>query len=177
MRIVMIGPPGAGKGTQAKLLQERFHIPQISTGDMLREAERRDTPLGRIAGHFMSEGRLVPDEVVIGIVDDRLRAPDCARGDQLATLSRRPAQSTLVIAFLRGRIAEKHPNRVVVDVDGVGYDVAVPLSTYFGLGEVGETTALRIHTHVREDTLALYGFATRVEQDLFERLIGVSGRR
>ena len=80
-----------------------------------------------------------------------------------------------MIASLRGRIAEKHPNRVVVDIDGVGYDVAVPLSTYFGLGEVGDTTALRIHTHVREDTLALYGFATRLEQDLFERLIGVSG--
>jgi adenylate kinase len=80
MRIVMIGPPGAGKGTQAKLLQQRFQIPQISTGDMLREAERQGTPLGRVAAHFMSEGRLVPDDVVIGIVDDRLRAPDGARG-------------------------------------------------------------------------------------------------
>lgn len=80
MRIVMIGPPGAGKGTQAKLLQRRFDIPQISTGDMLRDAERRDTALGRVASHFMSEGRLVPDDVVIGIVDDRLRVPDCARG-------------------------------------------------------------------------------------------------
>lgn len=80
MRIVMIGPPGAGKGTQAKLLQERFHIPQISTGDMLRDAERRGTALGRVAGHYMSEGRLVPDDVVIGIVDDRLRGTDCAPG-------------------------------------------------------------------------------------------------
>jgi adenylate kinase len=80
MRIVMIGPPGAGKGTQAKLLQERFQIPQVSTGDMLREAERQGTPLGRVAAHFMSEGRLVPDDVVIGIVDDRLRAPDGGRG-------------------------------------------------------------------------------------------------
>ena len=80
MRIVMIGPPGAGKGTQAKLLQRRFDIPQISTGDMLREAERRDTALGRVAAHFMSDGKLVPDDVVIGIVDDRLHAPDCVRG-------------------------------------------------------------------------------------------------
>jgi adenylate kinase len=80
MRIVMIGPPGAGKGTQAKLLQQRFHIPQISTGDMLREAERLGTPLGRVAAHFMSEGRLVPDDVVIGIVEDRLRATDCGPG-------------------------------------------------------------------------------------------------
>jgi Holliday junction DNA helicase RuvA len=80
-----------------------------------------------------------------------------------------------VIAFLRGRIFEKHPNRIVVDVDGVGYDVAVPLSTFYGLADPGSAITLRIHTHVREDALALYGFATRLEQDLFERLIGVSG--
>jgi Holliday junction DNA helicase RuvA len=80
-----------------------------------------------------------------------------------------------VIAYLRGRIYEKHPNRIVVDIDGVGYDVAVPLSTFYGLGEPGSEIALRIHTHVREDTLALYGFATRVEQELFERLISIGG--
>jgi Holliday junction DNA helicase RuvA len=80
-----------------------------------------------------------------------------------------------VIAHLRGRIFEKHPNRIVVDVNGVGYDVAVPLSTFYGLGETGADIALRIHTHVREDALALFGFATRIEQELFERLIGVSG--
>jgi holliday junction DNA helicase RuvA len=80
-----------------------------------------------------------------------------------------------VIAFLRGRIFEKHPNRIVVDVDGVGYDVSVPLSTFYGLGDAGSAITLRIHTHVREDALALYGFSTRLEQDLFERLIGVSG--
>ncbi|MEP7308315.1 MAG: Holliday junction branch migration protein RuvA [Acidobacteriota bacterium] len=80
-----------------------------------------------------------------------------------------------MIAYLRGSIFEKHPNRVVVDVAGVGYDVSVPLSTFYGLGDPGSEIALRIHTHVREDALALYGFATRLEQDLFERLIGVSG--
>ena len=80
-----------------------------------------------------------------------------------------------MIAHLRGRILEKHPNRIVVDVNGVGYDVAVPLSTYYGLGDAGADLALRIHTHVREDALALYGFATPLEQDLFERLIGISG--
>ena len=80
-----------------------------------------------------------------------------------------------MIAFLRGRILDKQPNRIVVDVNGVGYDVSVPLSTFYGLGEVGGEIALRIHTHVREDALLLYGFATRLEQDLFERLIGVSG--
>jgi len=80
-----------------------------------------------------------------------------------------------VIAHLRGRILEKHPNRIAVDVNGVGYDVFVPLSTFYGIGDAGHEIALRIHTHVREDALALYGFATRLEQDLFERLIGVSG--
>jgi Holliday junction DNA helicase RuvA len=80
-----------------------------------------------------------------------------------------------VIAYLRGRIFEKQPNRLVVDVDGVGYDVSVPLSTFYGLGDPGSDIALRIHTHVREDALALYGFATRLEQELFERLISVSG--
>jgi Holliday junction DNA helicase RuvA len=80
-----------------------------------------------------------------------------------------------VIAHLRGRIFEKHPNRIVVDVNGVGYDVAVPLSTFYGLGDAGADIALRIHTHVREDALLLFGFATRLEQELFERLISVSG--
>jgi holliday junction DNA helicase RuvA len=80
-----------------------------------------------------------------------------------------------VIAYLRGRILDKQPNRIVVDVNGVGYDVSVPLSTFYGLSDVGGEVALRVHTHVREDALSLYGFATRLEQDLFERLIGVSG--
>jgi Holliday junction DNA helicase RuvA len=80
-----------------------------------------------------------------------------------------------VIAHLRGRILEKHPNRIVVDVNGVGYDVAVPLSTFYDLGDAGADVSLRIHTHVREDALALYGFASALELDLFERLIGVSG--
>jgi holliday junction DNA helicase RuvA len=80
-----------------------------------------------------------------------------------------------VIAYLRGRLFEKHPNRIVVDVNGVGYDVFVPLSTFYGLAEPGGDVALRIHTHVREDALLLYGFATALEQELFERLIGISG--
>ena len=80
-----------------------------------------------------------------------------------------------MIAHLRGSILEKHPNRIVIDVHGVGYDVFVPLSTFYGLGEPGAAIALRIHTHVREDAFLLYGFATPLEQELFERLIGVSG--
>jgi Holliday junction DNA helicase RuvA len=80
-----------------------------------------------------------------------------------------------MIAALSGRLAEKEPNRIIVDVGGVGYDVAVPLSTYYKLGEAGSDVTLRVHTHVREDTLALYGFSTALELQIFERLIGVSG--
>jgi Holliday junction DNA helicase RuvA len=80
-----------------------------------------------------------------------------------------------VIAHLRGRILEKQPTRVIVEAGGVGYDVAVPLSTFYGLGEPGADVALRVHTHVREDALALYGFATALELDLFDRLISISG--
>jgi len=80
-----------------------------------------------------------------------------------------------VIAHLRGTILEKQPNRVVVDVGGVGYDVAVPLSTFYGLADVGGPVSLRVHTHVREDAIALFGFATPLELELFQRLIGISG--
>jgi Holliday junction DNA helicase RuvA len=80
-----------------------------------------------------------------------------------------------MIGHLRGRLLEKQPNRVIVDVNGVGYDVHVPLSTFYEMAEPGEEVALRIHTHVREDALLLYGFATVLELQIFERLIGVSG--
>lgn len=80
-----------------------------------------------------------------------------------------------MIARIAGTLAEKSPGRIIVDVQGVGYDLQVPLSTFYGLGEPGGAVALRVHTHVREDVIALYGFATRLEQDLFERLIAISG--
>jgi holliday junction DNA helicase RuvA len=83
--------------------------------------------------------------------------------------------SEIMIANLRGRLLEKQPNRVIVDVNGVGYDVHVPLSTFYEMAEPGAEIALRIHTHVREDALLLYGFATRLELQIFERLISVSG--
>ncbi|MEI6668643.1 MAG: Holliday junction branch migration protein RuvA [Acidobacteriota bacterium] len=80
-----------------------------------------------------------------------------------------------MIAMLRGRLADKQPNRIIIDVGGVGYDVSVPLSTFYRLGEPGSDVVLRIHTHVREDALALYGFGTAFEQQIFERLIATSG--
>lgn len=80
-----------------------------------------------------------------------------------------------MIAQLRGSLLEKAPSRLVVDVGGVGYDVQVPLSTFYVIGESGSPVSLRIHTHVREDVIALYGFATPLEHDLFERLIAING--
>jgi len=80
-----------------------------------------------------------------------------------------------MIAHLRGRLLEKHPNRIIVDVQGVGYEAHVPLSTFYEMPEPGGEITLRVHTHVREEALSLYGFATLLELQLFERLIGVSG--
>ena len=80
-----------------------------------------------------------------------------------------------MIGFLRGRIADKQPNLLIVDVQGVGYEVHVPLSTFYDAGDVGAEITLRIYTHVREDALQLYGFLTELERQLFERLISVSG--
>src|SRR5262245_22121847 len=80
-----------------------------------------------------------------------------------------------MIASLRGALLEKHPNQVIVDVHGVGYDVAIPVSTYSALPESGKEVTLRVHTHVREDAIALFGFVSSEEKVLFEKLIGVSG--
>ena len=80
-----------------------------------------------------------------------------------------------MIAFLRGRVIDKQPNRIIVDVQGVGYDVQVPLSTYYEVGDLGSEIALKIYTHVREEALQLFGFLTDVERQLFERLIAVGG--
>lgn len=80
-----------------------------------------------------------------------------------------------MIAQVRGRLLRKEPQEAVVDVAGVGYRVTIPLSTFYRLGEPGEEVTLLTHTHVREDTLALFGFLTTAEQALFERLIAVSG--
>ncbi|MCX7891867.1 MAG: adenylate kinase [Burkholderiales bacterium] len=80
MRLILLGPPGAGKGTQAAFITERFGIPQISTGDMLRAAVKAGTPLGLAAKKVMDAGSLVSDDIIIGLVQERLKQPDCARG-------------------------------------------------------------------------------------------------
>ena len=80
-----------------------------------------------------------------------------------------------MIAYLRGTILEKHPNQIILEAAGVGYDIQIPISTFTALPDQGATAALRIYTHVREDALLLFGFATSEEKAVFERLISVSG--
>jgi adenylate kinase len=80
MRVILLGPPGAGKGTQAAFIKEHFRIPQIATGDMLRAAVKAGTPLGMAAKKVMDAGQLVSDDIIIGLVKERLKEPDCAAG-------------------------------------------------------------------------------------------------
>lgn len=96
MRLILLGPPGAGKGTQAAFLTQHYGIPQISTGDMLRAAVKAGTPLGLEAKKVMDAGGLVSDDLIIGLVRDRLTQPDCANGylfDGFRAPSRRPTRS------------------------------------------------------------------------------------
>jgi adenylate kinase len=102
-RVVFLGAPGAGKGTQARRLAAGSGVPQIATGDMLREAVAEGTPLGREAKRYMDQGALVPDEVVIGLVDERLSRPDAGPGYVLDGFPRTVAQAEALDALLRRR--------------------------------------------------------------------------
>ncbi len=121
--IVLLGPPGAGKGTQAKLIAEQFGIPQISTGDLLRENVKNATALGLQAKDIMARGALVPDELLYDMVTERLRRPDCQRGFILDGFPRTPAQAGWLDAFLERELFDspKHgqwlPIVISIDVD------------------------------------------------------------
>ena len=103
MRIVFLGPPGAGKGTQAERLKDYLDIAHLSTGEMLRDAGRDATPLGREADRYMQAGQLVPDDVVVGVVADRLVQKDCAGGCLFDGFPRTVPQAEALDAMLAGR--------------------------------------------------------------------------
>jgi adenylate kinase len=106
MNLILFGPPFVGKGTQAKNLYAEFKLPQVSTGDILRKAVREGTELGKLAGPLMAAGSYVPDEIVIGIVEERLKEPDCANGFVLDGFPRTPPQAEALERML-ARLGKK----------------------------------------------------------------------
>src|SRR5512140_3282397 len=100
MYIVLLGPPGAGKGTQAQFIAKEFGLSHISSGDLFRENLKNETDLGKLAQGYMNRGELVPDDVTIAMVKERLRRPDCAKGVLLDGFPRTPAQADALANML-----------------------------------------------------------------------------
>jgi adenylate kinase len=171
MRLILLGPPGAGKGTQANYIKDAFGIPQISTGDMLRAAVEAGTPLGLAAKRVMDSGRLVSDDIIVRLVKDRLAAPDCAKGylfdgfprtipqaDAMKD-ARVPIDYVLEIDVPDALIVERMSGRRVHLASGRTYHVRFNPPKVAGLDDVtGEPLVQRVDD--REDTvkerLAIY---------------------
>lgn len=120
--MVLLGPPGAGKGTQAKLLQEEFAACQISTGDILRQAVAQQTPLGQVAAQYINRGALVPDDVIVNLVAERLKQKDCEKGFILDGFPRTIAQAESLDAILKrmnlslnGVLSVQVPEQVIIE--------------------------------------------------------------
>ena len=101
MRLILLGPPGAGKGTQAAGIVEKYQIPHISTGDIFRKNIKEGTDLGKKAKEFMDQGLLVPDELTVGLVTDRISQPDCGNGFMLDGFPRNVSQAVQLDTFLK----------------------------------------------------------------------------
>lgn len=100
MRVIFLGPPGVGKGTQADFIAQKYEIPKLSTGDLLRESVANETPLGKEAKGYMTRGELVPDAVVVGLVEEKLTSPECQKGFLLDGFPRTEAQADQLSSYL-----------------------------------------------------------------------------
>jgi len=121
MNLILLGPPGAGKGTQAELIVEKYKLPHISTGDIFRAAIKEGTPLGKEAKQYIDSGQLVPDEVVIGIVKERLSKEDCQKGFLLDGFPRTVAQADALAGYLT---AENRQIDAVVNIE-VDFEILI----------------------------------------------------
>jgi adenylate kinase len=184
MRLILLGAPGAGKGTQANFIKEKFNIPQISTGDMLRAAVKAGTPLGIEAKKVMDAGKLVSDDIIIGLVKDRLKQPDCANGYLFDGFPRTIPQAdamkeagvaidyVLEIDVPDSEIVERMSGRRVHPASGRTYHVKFNPPKVQGKDDItGEDLILRDDDH--EDTvkkrLTVYHEQTEVLIDYYDK--------
>lgn len=160
MNLIFLGPPGAGKGTQAKLLSESLGVPQISTGDILRAAVREQTPMGVRAKAFMDSGALVPDEVVVGIVEERLQDPDCSTGFILDGFPRTVAQAEALSEMLDRK------GRQISSVVSITVDEAEVLARIGGRRACQNCGKVY---HIKNDPPKIEGFCDSCKGSLYQR--------
>jgi len=160
MNLILFGPPGAGKGTQAKFIVDRFRIPQISTGDMLRVAVKDKTPLGLIAKKIMDAGSLVPDDVVLGLVEERLVQADCCDGFVLDGFPRTIPQAEALVSILSG-MGKSIEHVISLDVDNA--EIIVRLSGRRTCSSCGKGF------HISFDPPQMSGFCDSCNAPLIQR--------
>lgn len=159
MRLILLGPPGAGKGTQGHRISEKYRIPEISTGDMLRAAVRAETELGREAERYMARGALVPDRVMIGIVRDRLLQDDASSGFILDGFPRNVAQAEALNDMLREQAgALDHVISIQVDETELLQRLAARRELEGRQDDTDETIRhrLEVYRHATEPLIAYY---------------------
>ena len=158
--IILLGPPGVGKGTQAKMLSEKFMIPQISTGDILRKAVKEGTALGIEAKGFMDRGELVPDRVVIGIIDERIEGRDCKSGFILDGFPRTVLQAEELDRILKNK---GYPLNVVLSIDASEKEIVKRLGGRRSCKECGEVFHIDFNPSKKE------GVCDKCGAELFQR--------